>query len=101
MFDGLQILSTRPNTSKHDQTAPNKVDKVAKRWNVCIGHQTFPIWTGFKFKHGKSWPARYLDILFFTEYFYDLFYFLNKAKLAINESDISVTFWRHCQGKLN
>ena len=73
MFDGLQILSTRPNTSKHDQTAPNKVDKVAKRWNVCIGHQTFPIWTGFKFKHGKSWPARYLDILFlpniFTIYF--------------------------------
>ena len=44
MFGGLQILS---NTTKHDQTAPNK---VAKRWNVwspnnvwwCLVTKHFP-----------------------------------------------------------
>ena len=47
MFDGFQILSNKPNTIKHDQTAPNK---VAKRWNVwspnnvwrCLVPKHFP-----------------------------------------------------------
>jgi len=46
MFDGLQILS---NTTKHDQTAPNKVSTGNIFGHQCLmvfGRQTFIVCTG-------------------------------------------------------